>query len=161
MTKPMDQFLELYSVYYDIDINDIEYIKKAWDDSDKVKTCAYIFTKGPRKNQLCIGDVDDQCYCKLHTGCEKTGQKMKKGHATPTNCKIRGMVVKNKAIERDASIYIVKHKNHDFYWHRESGFVFDKKTKRVISIYSENTISKLNEQDKKICKNYGFKVLLE
>jgi len=181
MTKSIDQFFEIYSVYYNVEIDDIQYIGKKWgsdtdddssdtdddtdddssntddDSSDEVKTCAYVFTKGPRKNQSCVGRVDNKCYCSLHAGCEGTGQKMKKGHAIPTNCKTRGTI----ADEKGVSIYIVKHRSQDFFWHPASGFIFDKKTKRVISIYSENLISKLNEQDKKICKNYGFKVLLE
>ena len=54
--------------------------------------------------------------------------------------------------------YIVKHSREDFYWHRESKFVFDKVTKKVIGIYYDGVIMNLNDQDSKICKTYGFKI---
>jgi len=160
MTNSIKSFFELFSVYYNVDVDDIEYIRKEWD-REEVKTCAYVFTKGPRKNQSCIDRIDHHHYCKLHAGCEGTGQKMKKSHAAPTNYKTRGTIAHDKPVDKPPSIYIVKHRSRGFFWHPESGFIFDKKTRRVISIFSENSISKLNEQDKKICKNYGFKVLLE
>jgi hypothetical protein len=56
------------------------------------------------------------------------------------------------------SIYIVKHRNNDFFWHPESKFVFDKITKKVIGVYSDDKLMKLNNQDKMICKTYGFKL---
>ena len=63
----------------------------------------------------------------------------------------------SKFIEKK-SLYIVKHRNKDFFWHPESKFVFDKNTKKVIGVYSENKLMKLNDQDKMICKTYGFKL---
>ena len=63
----------------------------------------------------------------------------------------------SKSIEKK-SIYIVKHRNNDFFWHPESKFVFDKITKKVIGVYSDDKLVKLNNQDKMICKTYGFKL---
>ena len=57
------------------------------------------------------------------------------------------------------SMYIVQHRSLGFFWHPESRFVFDKDTKRVTGVYSENDVHKLNEQDIKICKTYGFKIM--
>jgi len=132
------------------------------DMTHEEKKCSYIFTKGPRKNRQCDDNVVGKCYCQQHTECEKTGQKRKKGLVTPTNNKTRGVIIKNKPAPREPPknipMYIVKHRSKDFYWHPESHFVFDKKTRHVTGIYSENELHILNEQDTKICKSYGFKV---
>ena len=184
-TQEIVRFFELYSVFYGVDIADIQNEWNEWDRDDHIsddpnptlhspnndcdhaiaheeKKCSYIFTKGPRKNHQCDDNVVGKCYCQQHTECEKTGQKRKKGFGTPTNNKTRGVIIKNKPAAREPPknipMYIVKHRSKDFYWHPESHFVFDKKTRHVTGIYSENELHILNEQDTKICKSYGFKV---
>ena len=159
------QFYEIYSVFYNIDIDDLEYqdyMNQITSPSQNIsKTCGYVFTKGTRKNQKCERKIsDDKCYCTKHSECENKGQPNKKGFTKPSNTKTRGTIVKKMFDQDDQKkrTYIVKHRSCGFFWHPESRFVFNPDTKKVIGIYSEYEVHKLNEQDIKICNTYGFKI---
>ena len=153
-----DNNFEIYSVFYNIDIDDLEYqdYMNQITSSSISKTCGYI-TKVPKK--MWKKNSDDKCYCTKHSECEDKGQPNKKGLRNHQS-KTRGTIVKKMFDQDDQKkrTYIVKHRSCGFFWHPESRFVFNPDTKKVIGIYSEYEVHKLNEQDIKICNTYGFKI---
>jgi len=70
---------------------------------------------------------------------------------------VKSTLVDNMTTQRCKPI-ISKHKILSFYWHKESKFIFDPVSKKVIGIFDENKKQELNEQDRKICRQYGFKI---
>ena len=156
--QDIDNFLNMFAIYHNIDYNDIRNEWNVWNTFRSNSKCPYVFTKGTRKNTKCGQNTNGTCYCIHHKQYENIGQKIKNNMTTPTNKQIRG-TIKNQEMDKK-SIYIVKHRNKDFFWHPETRFVFDKTTKKVIGVYSDDKIMKLNDQDKMICKTYGFKLQL-
>ena len=170
--ESIENFLNTFAVFHKISYDEILREWQIWRnnkvvESEKVSkketeyksfedtTCSYIFTKGPRKNKTCGNKIVNGCkYCKKHANCEECGQKIKKSMTNPTNVQLRGKI-KN---EEKKPLYIIKHRTKDFFWHPESKFVFDKITRHVIGVYSDEKILSLNDQDRLICKSYGFKI---
>jgi len=83
--------------------------------------------------------------------------KFGKEHIAST---VKSTLVDNMATQRRNPV-ISKHKIFSFYWHKESKFIFDPASKKVIGIFDENKKQELNDHDRKICRQYGFKILDE
>ena len=136
--------------------------KSQTDEKEEKNLCKYLFSKPPRKGELCNVKVrNGGNYCSKHKQYEGKEQKKISVIPKPIKDDIKIESKEENKLDENISnrkIYLIKNKILNKYWHTHTKFVFDsKENKIVIGRSNNNKLCKLTPEDIELCKKYNFK----